>query len=400
MGYPSSTTEGHLGNARLILATHHLNEKVNMHASPTQRPAWSEISLDALAHNVRTIRGMLTPDVTFYAVCKNDAYGCGARETATTMLQAGANAFAVSDPEDALRIRAAGVAAPILLYAASTPDMARDIAELSLIVTAHDFDSLNAYAATGVRTRVHVELDCGYGRLGFTPDEWPRLFECLRKASTLSVVGIYTHLAQVEDPMLVKQQASLFSQASTLAAQAGFSNIERMAASSRVLSGYPELNLNAVNPGRWLYGMVEAPWLANNPFKPVIVAVKSRVLQVKTIPAEFPMDDPVHRARPGKLKTAVIAFGFKDGLPRQPAGGSVLVRGQRARIIGVRSTEHTVIDVSDIAGVCAGDEVVLVGRQGDASIDALEAVATYNMTMIELLPRMTLSTVRRYMQET
>ena len=367
-----------------------------MQASLTQRPAWSEINLEALAHNVRTIRSMLAPDVKFYAVCKNDAYGCGARETAKTMLQAGANAFAVSDPADALRIRDAGVHAPILLYAASTPDMARDIAELNLIVTIHDFDSLSAYAATGLRIQVHVELDCGYGRLGFTPDEWPRMFECLRKASTLSVVGIYTHLAQVEDPILVAQQATLFSRASALATHTGFSNIERMAASSRVLSGYPELNLNAVNPGRWLYGMVEAPWLIDTPFKPVIVGIKSRVLQVKTIPAEFPVSDPVHLARPGKLKTAVIAFGFKDGLPRQPLGGTVLVRGQRARIIGLRSTEHTVIDVSDIAEVCAGDEVVIIGRQGTASIDALEAVATYNMTMIELLPRMTLSTVRHY----
>jgi alanine racemase len=145
-----------------------------------------------------------------------------------------------------------------------------------------------------------------------------------------------------------------------------------------------------------LYGMIEAPWIGRADLRPVIKAIKSRVLQVKTIPATFGFNDARHRAAPGTLRTAVIAFGFKDGLPREPEGGTVLVRGQRARIIGPRATEHTVIDVTDIDGVQAGDEVVVVGRQGKEEISAHEAVAMYKMAMIELLARMTLSTARIY----
>jgi alanine racemase len=364
--------------------------------SLSARPAWSEIDLDALAHNVRTIRGMLAPGVRLYAVCKNDAYGCGARETASTMADAGADAFAVSDPEDAGRIRAAGIDAPILLYASTTPDAASQVADLGLIVTVHDFAGLEAFSKVGRPVDVHVEVDCGYGRLGFTPDEWNEAFQRLRAAKNLRVVGLYTHLAAVEDPAAIAPQGKLFAQAAELARQAGFEDLELMMASSRVMVGYPTFNLSAVNPGRMVYGMLEAPWLGKVDIRPVIRAIKCRVLQVKTIPSDFPFDDKRHRESPGSLKTAVIAFGFKDGLPRQPAGGTVLVRGRRARILGMRATEHTVIDVTDIPGVTAGDEVVVVGSQGEESIDASEAVAFYGMTMIELLPRMTLNTVRIY----
>jgi alanine racemase len=210
------------------------------------------------------------------------------------------------------------------------------------------------------------------------------------------VVGIYTHLSAVESAPAVAQQHRLFERAAAEARGAGFGDIELMAASSRVMLGYPELNLNAVNPGRMLYGMIEDPWQGRADLRPVIRAIKSRVLQVKTIPADFDFADERHRAAPGALRTAVIAFGFKDGLPREPAGGAVLVRGQRARIIGPRATEHTIIDVTDIPDVRAGDEVVIVGTQGDACISAHEAVSMYRMAMIELLARMTLNTVRVY----
>lgn len=360
------------------------------------RPAWSVLDLDALRHNVQIIRRMLGPRRRLYAVCKNNAYGCGTRETAQVMRAAGADAFAVSDPEDAQRLRDAGITAPVLLYASTCPHQAEAVADLGLIATVHDFDGLEAFARLRRPLDVHVEVDCGYGRLGFTPHEWAKAFARLRGLPHLKVIGLYTHLTSVESPQAVHAQAGLFARAAAEAARAGLEGLELMAASSRVMLGHPELNLHAVNPGRMLYGMMEDPWLGREDFKPVIKAIKSRVLQVKSIPAEFNLDDARHRAAPGSLRTAVIAFGFKDGLPREPAGGTVLIRGRRARIIGTRATEHTVVDVTDIPQACAGDEVVIVGAQGEETITAHEAVAAYRMPMIELLPRMTLNTLRIY----
>ncbi len=380
---------------RCILAAPCESEFV-IHLAPTARPAWSVIDLDALAHNVRSIRAMLRPTDRFYAVCKNNAYGCGTQECAQVMLANGADAFAVSDPEDAERLRLAGVEAPILLYASTTPAMAASVAELGLIATVHDFDSLQAFERLRRPVQVHVEVDCGYGRLGLVEREWQEAFGRLARAAHIEVVGLYTHLAAVEDSAAVRRQRELFAQAAAAAEAVGLRELELMAASSRVMLGYPELNLNAVNPGRMLYGMIEDPWQGHADLRPVVKAVKSRVLQVKTIPASFTLDDARHRAAPGSLRTAVIAFGFKDGLPREPAGGTVLVRGQRARIIGPRVTEHTIIDVTDIPGVQPGDEVVIVGRPGAEEITAHEAVATYKMAMIELMARLTLSTPRIY----
>lgn len=361
------------------------------------RPAWCEIDLDALAHNVRQVRKLAPSPVRLYAVCKNDAYGCGARDTARTMLASGADAFAVSDPEDAESIRAAGVTAPILLYASTTPDLAREVAKLGLIATVHDFESLAAYAGAGRVVDVHVEVDCGFGRLGFTPTEWTGAFDRLRRANNIRVVGLYTHLGSVEEPKAVERQATLFRRAADAARDAGFADIELMAASSRVMLGHPGLNLTAVNPGRMLYGMMEDPWLGHLDLKPVIRSIKSRVLQVKTLPDDFEIGYGGRNGRSGPLRTAVIAFGFKDGLPREPGGGAVLIRGRRAAIIGMRATEHTIIDVTDVPDAAVGDEVVIVGAQGGAAIDAHEAVASYRMPLIELLPRMTRSTPRRYL---
>lgn len=360
------------------------------------RPAWAEIDLDALAGNVRKIRRLIGPDVRLYAVCKNNAYGCGARECAPTMIGAGADAFAVSDPEDAQWIREAGIEAPILLYASTTPDQAEAIADLDLIATIHDHASLEAFVRLGRPVRVHIEVDCGYGRLGFVPAEWSEVFVRLKAAAHLQVVGLYTHLSNVEDPTLVARQNAYLERAIQAARKAGYSHFEVMAASSRVLLGYPHLNLTAVNPGRMLYGMMEEPWLDGPRFEPVIRAIKSRILQVKNIPPDFPLSKARRQRSRNPLRTAVIAFGFKDGLPCEPAGGTVLVRGQRARMIGARATEHTIIDVTDIPDATVGDEVVVVGEQGSDRITAAEAVSTYGMAMIELMARMSLSMPRVY----
>jgi alanine racemase len=360
------------------------------------RPAWAEIDLGALARNVRRVREIVGPDVRFYAVCKNNAYGCGAAECAVTMRDAGADAFAVSDPEDAERIRAAGVDAPILLYGAAAPDQAAAIAELDLIVTIHDWSGLEAFERLQRPLQVHVEVDCGYGRLGFMPADWPEVFARLAAASHLEVVGLYTHLVKVEDRGAVECQARRLQLAVAQARAAGFNELEIMAASSRTLVDYPELNFTAVNPGRILYGMMDTPGHRGSVSEPVIRSIKSRVLQVKSVPDGFLSVDSRPEDRRALLRTAVIAFGFKDGLPSEPAGGVVLVRGQRAPILGTRATEHCIIDVTNIPGVEPGDEVVVVGSQGAHEITPTEAAQLYGLPIIELLARMSLSVPRCY----
>lgn len=355
-----------------------------------------EIDLDALAENVQLIRERIGPAVRFYAVGKGDAYGAGLLRTAPVMLEAGADGLALSNPAEVAELRARGLRQPMLLYPGTPPSMAADVAATGAIVTLHDGPSLDAFAAVGAPIEAFVKIDCGFGRLGFAETEWGQAFNRVRKAGSVRLRGVYTHLAFTENPAVVQAQMERFRRAAEIARVNGFSDLELMAASSRVVLGYPELHLNAVNPGRLLYGILEPPWTEQAQPAPVICRIYTSVIQVKDLAAG---------AHPGYLATplaaprriAVLPAGFANGFPRIANGAPVLVRGQVAPVLGMRSTEHMVVDVSDVPDVAPGDEVVLFGPQGDRRI-TLEMLGDMTDTpIIELLPRLARSASRLYL---
>ena len=175
---------------------------------------------------------------------------------------------------------------------------------------------------------------------------------------------------------------------------AGWRGCERMVASSRILIGAPHLALDAVNPGRLVYGLLEPPWNARVDARSALAAVKARVISLKRLAAGTTAGYSAPRWRRDTL-VAVIPFGFADGYPRLPAGGTVLVRGRRAPLVGPRHTEHALVDVTDVPGVALGDEVVLLGAQGDDAITIHEIVAATGVPLIELVPRLARNPRRR-----
>ena len=353
-----------------------------------RRSTWVEIDLEALAQNVRQLRNLVGPIVNFYAVCKGDAYGVGIEAFARTAIAAGADALATSDPSDLSRIRSAGVHAPVLVYPATTPDQAAELAALGAIVSLHDLPSVHAFVALGQPIEVFVKLDCGFSRLGLPREQWVEAFQILAGTTHVRTVGLYTHLGHNEDRERVQSQVATFCEAAKQATVVGLRDLQRMVASSRIAIGYPEARFNAVNPGRALYGILEPPWTARLTTRQVIVAVKARVIQVKTLAAGTQVAYATRGTLEESRRIAVIPTGFADGLPRLPEGGTVLVHGRRAAVLGFRSTEHTVIDVGEIDGVEVGDEVVLLGRQGDEEITAAELCTETGIPLIELLPRL------------
>jgi alanine racemase len=363
-----------------------------------ERPTWAEIDLGAYARNVGVVRSLIGPKVKLFAVGKGDAYGLGSGEIARAAIGAGAYGLATSDPRDAVAIRRAGVTAPLLLYACTTPDRAAEVARLEVIATIHDFESLAAFAALARPVEVFLKLDCGFGRLGFQPDDWPAAFAAARSASSLHVTGLYTHIGHTGDPDLVAEQGRLFQRAGREAEAAGLSDFDLMAASSRVVVGYPDLFFTAVNTGGVLFGVLEEPWCDLVRVEPVLSAVKSRIIQIKDLPpgARIGYDAPIATQAP--LRAAVVPFGFSNGYPRFPAGGRVLVAGVSAPIIGSRATEHTVIDVTAIPGAAVGGEVVVLGRQGDREITIAELSDLTGVPMIELVPRLARGSPRVYLR--
>jgi alanine racemase len=371
-----------------------VTETMDLEAAVRLRQAWVEIDLGAVRYNVGVAR-RLAGSAKLYAVCKGDGYGGGVIEVARSALAAGADALAVGAPADALALRRHGLSCPILMYAATLPEDAAAVARLGVTVTIHDFPSLQAFAGLQSQVEAFVKVDCGLGRLGFNPEDFSAAFVQLKAAPSVRFGGIYAHLQTPEDEAVVAQQMQIFAAACQAAEHAGFAGFEQMVASSRVMLGYASLNLTAINPGRFILGMMEPPWADRADFRPVVRAVKSRVIQIKDQP-EGTIGYGGPERRSGKVRAAVLPIGFGEGFPHLPPCHEVLVCGQRAPVLSRRGIEHTVIDVTRIANARIGSEAVLLGAQGQDEITAVELAQALNVPLLELLPRLARCAPRRF----
>ena len=371
-----------------------------MNKLPLARPTWVEIDLDAVEHNVHITRKIVGDSVKLYGVCKADAMGCGLITIAQTLADAGIDGLAVSDPADVLKLRAADIKVPILLFASTLPEQAVDIATLDVIPVIHDFESLEAFARLKRSLEIYCKIDSGMGRLGFTEKNWITAASELAAAPQLKLKGLYTHMSKPDDQDLTKEQAACFERACEVATSHGFAPFEQMAASSRVLLGYPQYHYSAADPGRLLLGMLDSPWSEMAATRPVIRALKSRVIQVQEHPAGVQLG--IGYGKPIKshqsMRTAVIPIGFSDGLNHAPPLGEVIVCGKRAPVLGRRSIEFSLLDITGIPGVEVGSEVILLGEQGNEKITALDLSKALNLPTLELLPRIAHNTTRLYIR--
>lgn len=348
-----------------------------------RRASWIEIDSAAIRHNLRLVR-RLAGAARVYAVCKGGAYGIGAGLVARLAAEEGIDALACGDPDDARDIRAAGVDLPILLYGTTQAEDLAALAPLDVMVTVHDAATLAI--ALGHDLAFQVELDSGLHRLGFGEDNIDVLLAAARDHPRARICGVYTHLTDLGIVAAVTTQTMRFDAMASRLAAAGW-RCERMVASSRVLLRWPSLSLEAVNPGRLVYGLLEEPWDRAVDCRPALAAVKARVIALQDVAmggATDPLDVPV----PSRRRIAVIPLGFSDGYPRLPDGGAALVRGQRVPILGQRHSEHTLLDVTAVADVALGDEVVLLGAQGRERIGMHELAAATGVPSIELVPRL------------
>jgi alanine racemase len=360
------------------------------------RPTWLEIDLEALAHNVRLHRRLAGPNCRFFAVVKGDGYGIGVVEAARTAIEAGADALALGNPDEVAALRAAGITAPLLLYAATLPEQAAAVADLGVLPTVHDFASLAAFSALGRELEIWVKLDCGVGRLGFLPGEAAEAFRLIAARPQLRLGGIYSHFRNPHAPAQVASQAALFAGACAAAEAAGLRGFERMVASSRIVLGAPELHLTAVNPGKALYGYVDEGWPHAGELRPVVCALKSRIIQIKAHPAGVVLyGDAAPLTAP--RRTAVVPLGHVDGLNHLAPCGDVLIRGRRAPVVSRRGIEHMVVDLAALPEAAIGDEVVVFGAQGDARIEIAEIAGLVGAAPAELAARVARMAPRRYL---
>jgi alanine racemase len=360
------------------------------------RPSWVEVDLEALAHNVKSIKSMIGA-VALMAVVKADAYGHGAVSVSRTALLNGAEYLAVGSMTEALELTEAGIDAPILVLNYTPISAVRQAIRQRITLTVYDLDIARAYDRSarelGGKLLVHVKVDTGMGRLGVMAAEALPFFRHLFNLKHLEIEGIYTHFAAAdEDPDFTAQQVKTFKDILKPLRASGFNFAYTHAANSAGTLASPDNHFNMVRVGLAMYGLSPSSAVPVPPdFRPVL-SWKTVIAQVKTLPRGHTVGYGRTYVTSEDERIAVIPVGYADGFRRAPNHwGEVLVHGQRAPIVGRISMEKTTINVSHIPDVTIGDEVVLLGYQGDESITADDIAArlgTINYEVVTtILPR-------------
>lgn len=356
------------------------------------RPTWIEIDKNAIANNTRLLKEMVGPDVALMAVVKANAFGHGAVAVSTTALLNGASYLGVATVNEATDLRDAGIDAPILVLGYTPAWAAQQAIRYNLTVNLYDLELARSFDRVArdmnATLKVHVEVDTGMGRLGLLPDGVIPFFRSLSKLRNLHVEGIFTHFSSADDnPEYTDYQLSTFEDVLGPLRASGFTFQYVHASNSAGVITVPDASFNMVRPGIALYGLSPGLPLPEG-FRPALIW-KTTIAQVKRLPpGSYVGYGRTYRTRDIE-RIAVIPVGYADGFRRSPKHwGYVLVNGQRAPLIGRVSMDQATINVTDIPNVSIGDEVVLIGRQGDEVLtaeDVAERLGTVNYELVSTI---------------
>ncbi|HEX7098968.1 MAG TPA: alanine racemase [Acidimicrobiia bacterium] len=330
------------------------------------RPTHAEIDLAAIRHNVAEIGRVVAP-AKFCAVVKADAYGHGDVPVAEAALEAGAACLAVALVEEGVRLREAGIEAPILVLSEPSHSDAAEVVRWRLTPTAYRVEFLHALAkAADQPLDVHIKIDTGMHRVGAPV---ARLHELVGEvAGPLRLGGVWTHFAVAdEDPEYTEIQIERFQKA-----VAGLDVPFHLANTAGALL-FPAARGDLVRVGLGTYGLHPCPETRDVVQLRPALRVVSQVVYVQRLAAGERPSYGRRRALEKEAKVATVPIGYADGIPRRlsATGGEVLIRGRRYPLAGTVTMDQIVVDVGDDP-VEVGDEVVLIGHQGAEEISADE----------------------------
>lgn len=328
----------------------------------------AEVDLSAIRANVRAVRERVGPNVRVIPAVKANAYGHGAVEVSRACLRAGANMLGVANVDEALELRAAGIDAPVLILGCSMPDSAGDIvsanADSTVCELSFGLALSDAALRRGAVAGVHVKIDTGMGRIGIPPHEAVEFVASISALPGLALRGVFTHFPCSDEPdrtFTLGQIESFRRVLSSLQSLKGLAPLAHASNSGGILA-YPEADFDAVRPGIMIYGCYPSQEVVRTIPVQEALTLRTRIVFLKRCPAGA----GVSYGRTCTLKrpsiVATLPVGYADGYSRRLSNvGEVAVRGCRAPVIGRVCMDQTMIDVTDVPGVCLGDEVVLYG---------------------------------------
>ncbi|GGK50953.1 alanine racemase [Micrococcus flavus] len=363
---------------------------------PLERRA--RVDLGAVRHNVRALRARLTrADGTaprLMAVVKADAYGHGAVPVARAVLEAGADRLGVAHVAEALELRAAGIAAPVLawLHTRDTPFAAALEADVALgVSSAAELEAVAAAArAVGRRAVVHVKTDTGLGRNGCLPEALPALAAraaALQAEGLVDVEGVFSHLAVADEPERAQEtdaQAGAFAAAAGVLAAAGVPARVRHLANTPAALTRPDLHHDMVRVGLGLYGL--SPFAGRSPeefgLRPAM-SLQTTLAQVKRVGPGQGVSYGFRFRTTGDTVLGLVPLGYADGVPRVAEHAPVAVGGRHVRAVGRIAMDQFLVDLGPDAREEVGDPVELFGPDSGIPADAwAEAAGTINYELV------------------
>jgi alanine racemase len=367
--------------------------------TPLIRTTVADVDLDAVAANTRALRERAGVDVI--AVVKADAYGHGAEAVADAAITAGAAGLAVATVEEGVVLRRTQPAEPILVLLGAQAREERDAAVAArLAVTVWDVASAAALGeaarAAGTTAAVHFKVDTGLTRLGSPLDEAARRYAAIEKLAGIRIDGVFTHLARADEPDLDTTTTQLDRFDSFLDAITTPRWVHT-SATAGVASLTQRPRVTAVRPGLALYGLHAAPHLADRMRLRPALTWRSRVHRVADVPKGTGVSYGHTYRLPRAGRIATVPVGYGDGLARAAAGGGrLLVRGVAVPIVGRVAMDHVMLDVTEVAGVEAGDEAVIIGTQQEATITAEDLAIACGTISYEIVTAIRARVPRRY----
>ena len=357
------------------------------------RPTHAIIDLNAIKHNMAVLRKNVGPQVKFMPVIKANAYGHGIVEIGKATEAFGAEYMGVSIPEEGKRLREGGIRVPILILGGILPEGAEMVVNYDLTPTVFTSEIMNelqcAAKEAGKVCSIHVKVDSGMNRIGVkTKEDFISLLTLSRECPNIRIDGLFTHFAvsEIPDKSFTRQQMEFFRDFIDIAHDMGYSPVLHACNSGAQLDMPDELKLNMVRGGLAMYGYHPGPkcglWADLRP----VLTWKTAVVHVKGIlPGDTVSYGRNYTAKEPRL-IATLPVGYGDGYKRCISNkAQVLIHGKRAPIVGTICMDQCMADVTDIGDVKPGDEVVLIGYQGDACIGADEMADWADTISYEIL---------------
>lgn len=357
------------------------------------RPVWAEIDLDAIAYNTKNIKKLIG-DKELIAIVKADCYGHGAVDVVPTFLENGASRLAVAMLTEGIELRENNINAPIVILGYTPLYLGEELINYDIEQTVYDLDYAKELSEIAIslnkRAKIHIAIDTGMGRIGFLPcNETVKTIAEICTLKGLEIVGIFSHFStsDEEDKSYTNEQLLKFTKVMENLKALEIQIPLKHLSNSGAIIDMPETYLNAVRPGIILYGYYPSNevFKDNLSIKPALT-LKAKIGHVKELEPDMYIGYGKTFKTNKKTIVATLPIGYGDGYPRALAeNAKIIVNGKFAKILGRICMDQCMIDVTDIANVKTGDEVIILGEEENLKFNADDMAGALGTINYEIL---------------